>query len=113
MINNSSELPYNLHYTTENCLDTLNFSKDDIEKIIQNLDSNKVHGHDKMSIRMIKIYGKSICKHLQFIFHQCIDTGSFSLEWKIELKGNVVPVHTKGDKQCLKKYRPVSLLPIR
>ena len=58
---------------------------------------------------MIKICGKSICKPLQLIFRQCIDTGSFPLEWK---KANVGPVHKKGDKQCLKNYRPVSLLPI-
>ena len=58
---------------------------------------------------MIKICGKSICKPLQLIFNQCIDTGSFPLGRK---KANVVPVHKKGDKQCLKNYRPVSLLPI-
>ena len=27
-------------------------------------------------------------------------------------KTNVVPIHTKNDKQCIKKYRPLSLLPI-
>ena len=76
---------------------------------MQNLDPYKAHGHDKIIIRMIKICGKSICKPLQFILSQCIDTGSFPLEWK---KANVVPVYKKGDKQCLKNYRPVSLLPI-
>ena len=109
LISNSSELPPNLHYTTEKRLNTLNFSSNDIEKIIQNLDPNKAHDHDKISIRIIKICSKSICKPLQLIFSQCIDTGSFPLEWK---KANVAPFHKTGDKQCLKNYQPVSLLPI-
>ena len=58
---------------------------------------------------MIKICGKSICKPLQLIFSQCIDTGSFPLEWK---KANAVPVHKKGDKIFLNNYQPVPLLPI-
>ena len=77
---------------------TLNLSSNNTDKIIQNLDLNKAHGHDKISIRMIKICGKSIYKPLQLIFNQCIDTGSFPLEWK---KANIVPIHQKGDKQCL------------
>ena len=109
LISNSSELPFNLHFTTEKPLDTLNFSNNDIEKIIQNLDPNKAHGHDKISIPMIKICGKSICKPLNLIFNQCIDTGSFPLEWR---KVNIVLIHKKDDKQCLQNYRPVSLLPI-
>ena len=50
--------------------------------IIQNLDPNKAHGHDKISICMIKICGKSVCKPLNLIFNRCIDTDSFPLEWK-------------------------------
>ena len=33
----------------------------------------------------------------------------FPLAWK---KVNILSVHKKGDKQCLKNYRPVSLLAI-
>ena len=49
--------------------------------VAHNFAKYKAHGH-KISIRMIKICGKSICKPLQLIFSQCIDTGSFPLEWK-------------------------------
>ena len=69
------------------------FSQDDILKIIQNLNPNKVHGPDKISIRMIKICGNSLCKPLEMIFKFCIIKGEFPSEWK---KANVVSVHKKA-----------------
>ena len=62
-----------------------------------------------ISICMLKICDKSICKSLELIFESCIKHGKFPNEWKM---ANVVPVHKKSDKQILKNYRPVSLLPI-
>ena len=62
-----------------------------------------------LSIRMIKLCGNSICKPLSIIFNDCLNKGKFPHEWK---KANVVPVHKKGNKQSLKNYRPISLLPI-
>ena len=62
-----------------------------------------------ISIRMLKICDKSICKPLELIFQSCIKHGKFPNEWKM---ANVVPVHKKSDKQILENYRPVSLLPI-
>ena len=58
---------------------------------------------------MIKLCGNSICKPLSIIFNDCLNKGKFPHEWK---KANVVPVYKKGDKQRLKNYRPISLLPI-
>ena len=101
-------LPSQLTLLTENSLSKCNFFKKDILQIIRNLDSNKAHGH-VISIRMLKVCGDSICKPLELIFKTCLRNGRFPLEWK---KANVVPIHKKGNKQTIKNYRPVSLLPI-
>ena len=58
---------------------------------------------------MLKICGSAIYKPLAIIFKQCVDTCIFPSAWK---KGNIVPIHKKGDKQTLKNYRPVLLFPI-
>ena len=60
LIQNSRELPSHLHYLTDNRLSSVIFSEDDMAKIIQNLDPSKAHGHDNISIRILKICGSSI-----------------------------------------------------
>ena len=109
LISNSRKLPSHIKYLTDNRLSFLNFSHDKIAKVIQKLDPNKAHGHDNISIRMVKVCGPSIYKPLEIIFNQCLETGVFPSEWK---KGNIVPIHKKGDKQMLQNYCPVLLLPI-
>ena len=76
---------------TDRFLSNTTFSSDDIQKIIENLDSGKAHGHDRISIRILEICGSSICKPLEIIFKSCSEKGFFPLEWK---KANVV-VHKK------------------
>ena len=69
LISNSNELPSKLEYLTQSRLSSITFSKDDIAKMIQNLDPNKAHGHDQISIRMLKLCSNSICKPLEIIFN--------------------------------------------
>ena len=56
-----------MNYTTDNRLLTVNFSIDDIAKILQNLEPNKAHGHDKISI--LQLCGNLICKPLELILN--------------------------------------------
>ena len=94
---------------TNASIDSLEFDEEKIKNLIESLDSNKAHGWDNISIRMIKIGGVSLVKPLYSIFRFSADSSVFPSQWK---KGNVVPVFKKGDKSIAKNYRPVSLLPV-
>ena len=88
---------------------SFNISSEVIFQLIKNLDPNKAHGYDGISAKMLKLCAPSICKPLILLFENCLASGEFPNLWK---KSNIVPVHKKGDKQLIKNYRPVSLLPI-
>ena len=81
LISNSSKIPPYIQYLTDNRLSSVSFSLDKIKKVIQNLDPNKVHGHDNINIRMLKVCGPSIYKPVEIIFNQCIETGVFPSEF--------------------------------
>ena len=108
LLNTGSTLPVFVSLTDAKILN-VTFDNNDISDIISNLDSNKAHGWDGISIRMIKICGDSIIGPLSIIFKNCISKGIFPNKWK---KANVVPIFKKGNKQELSNYRPISLLPI-
>ena len=59
-------------------------------------------------IRTIKLCGISICKQLEIVFQNCLRLDNFPSEWK----ANAAPAFEKDDKQYIKNYRPVSLLPV-
>ena len=82
LIENESKLSSHLNYQVDNDLLTVNFSIDDIAKIIQNLDPSKAHGHDKVSIHMLQVCENTNCKPLEIIFKQSMENGSFPSEWK-------------------------------
>ena len=90
LIPNKSVLPL----LTENSLSKCNFSKRAILPITRNLDLNKAHGHDMISMRMSILCGDSICKPLGLIIKTYLRNGRFPPELK---KANVGPIHKKGD----------------
>ena len=63
-----SKLP-NFSYKTEKILTSFDIKDDDILSIIKNLNVDKAHGWDQLSIRMIKTCGDAINFPLKSIFH--------------------------------------------
>ena len=51
----------------------------------------------------------SVILPLKIIFSNILSTSNYPNLWKV---ANVIPIHKKGDKQLIKNYRPISLLPI-
>ena len=47
---------------TDKSASTVSFKKDFIVRVIQNLDPKKAHGHGMVSLRILKLRSKSICK---------------------------------------------------
>ena len=74
LISNDSTVPVNTNFETWERLSSLGFCVDDIVKIIRSLDQNKAHGHNEISICMIKLCVSSISKPLHLIFRYCLET---------------------------------------
>ena len=75
-LGDSSSLPSSHDSETKARLTLINFSDNDILKIIRSLDINKAYGYDDISDRMMKICGDSI-KLLSITYKNCIKTGLY------------------------------------
>ena len=109
LVSNNSVLPSEFTYMTEERIQSITFSESDVIKIIRTLDVNKAHGHDNISVRMIKLCINSVAHPLTLIFQNSMTASTFPTQWK---RANIVPIPRKNDKQIVSNYRPVSLPPI-
>ena len=64
LIDNGSALTSLFRLIGEKLLSDVDYSEEDIKNVISKLDSNKGHGDDMISIRMLKLCDKLICKLL-------------------------------------------------
>ena len=94
LLTNISTLPNTCFKHINSILDTIVFLREDTYKIIKSPGPNKAHGH---------------MQTLEIVFENCLRLGKSPSEWE---KITVVPTFKKGNKQSIKNYSPVSLLPV-
>ena len=91
-LKDNSVLPINQIFLTQSKLTSLDFSEEEIIKIIRALNIHKAPGHDDISIRMIKVCDKSLLKPLILLFQNSGKLPYFPDIWK---RSNIIPVHKK------------------
>ena len=107
-LNNGITMPPFTHKTNIRA-NSFRINHNDILLTIKNLDSNKARGCDNISMKKIQICGESVALLLKILFEKALKEKKFPDIWKL---GHVVPVHKKEEKNLLKNYCPISLLPI-
>ena len=63
--------------------------------MIKNLSVDKAYGWNKISIRMIKLCGKSIVRPLSLIFQSILNDGIFLDDWKKVILSNAIKMKVK------------------
>ena len=107
---NSVKQPEDQVYLKNSRISSVPSSDNLVINIIRNLNVNKAHSHDDISIRMIKICDEYLVKPLSIIFQNSLNSCIYPSTCK---KANVIPIHKKDDKQCVNNYHHVSTpLPI-
>ena len=109
LIDNESQIPESLPSRTQSKLRRIEIPLEKIVQLINQLDSKKANGCDEISIRMLKLCAHECSIPLKMLYDMSLETGNYPALWK---RGNVVPIHKKGDRQVKTNYRPISLLPI-
>ena len=105
---NHSILP-NFNCLTNEEIEQIPIENEDIISLIRKLNPNKANGSDGISGQMLILCDETVTLPLKIIFRNILSTGVCPDVWKV---ANVTPIFKKGDKQLIKNYRPISLLPI-
>ena len=105
---NGSVLPTH-NFFTDKRIKHITAENYEIVSLIRKINPNKASGSDGITGQMLLLCGESVVLPLQIIFRNILSTSIYPDMWKL---ANVTPIFKKGDKQLIKNYRPISLLPI-
>ena len=105
---NNSVLPV-FSLLTNKTITCLTIEREEILSLIRKINPNKASGSDEISGQMLLICDDSVILPLQIIFSNILSSSIYPNIWKL---ANVTPIFKKNDKQLIKNYRPISLLPI-
>ena len=75
---------------------------------LENLSTRKATGYDGMQPRILKLIAEELAPSLTRIFNTSIEQGTWLSDWK---RGEWVPVYKSNNREEVKNYRPITILP--
>ena len=84
------------------------FTDEEFEEAFFSQKTNKSPGWENISFNVVKPCFDILLKPLRYIFNLSLRTGIFPNKLKI---AKVKPIFKNGEKELLKNYRPISVLP--
>ena len=100
-------LPQILPTAVTNELNTIEFSRTEVETILKSFPIGKASGPNNLSNRILRKLAHEISSPFCNLFNQSINLGFVPSSYK---EANVCPIHKKGDRSIPSNYRPISLL---
>lgn len=100
-------LPDLIPYTVENSLNSLTFTPDEVESILNALPLGKAAGPDGINNRILRELSKELAPPICSFFNQSLRNGEVPECFKAS---RVCPVYKGGDPSVVSNYRPISLL---
>ena len=92
-LSNNNVLHLAISFKTQSGLSSIYFEKEDVLKIIRNLNINKAHGHDNILIWTLKICDSVLVEPLSLTYKNCINSRVFPDIWK---RSHIIPTNKKG-----------------
>jgi hypothetical protein len=85
----------------------LQFTPDEVESVLQDLDVNKGSGPDGIPPIILKNCASAFAKPLSLLFNRSMATSVLSDRWKVS---HVTPIFKKGRRNNVEDYRGVAIL---
>ena len=89
-------------------LNELEIAVEMVLTFLKQLDINKATGSDGIPVRLLKETADQIAPTLTMLLNKSLWLGIFPGDWKL---ANIVPIFTKGKRDFVENYCPISLLP--
>ena len=113
--NLAAKIPHSeRHFTSymeksNNILETVNVSIEELEKAFSTLKINKACGFDDINPNIVKVSYEELKIPLFHICKNSLDFGIYPDEMKI---AKIKPLYKSGDSDIVSNYRPISILPV-